>query len=298
MSLSIARIVRKTAGELVNSSLQEPILNLRLVLRKRLEQEGLSSLEAAEMSESWTGRLLEEINAVLADWDWMGVPRPIVPSSAPNILITYRHERYLSSIGGMGLSVEYGEVAELISRMSPREFLLVPICLLRTIGCNPIIVTDGPGDGGVDCIGQIALGPTRSLCIFMQARTGAKNITKADVQLEYSKFCDLRNTGQFTEYLAALGKGTSRDGISICYAMVASTEFEQPAREYALREEILLRSRRQIAFWLSQRFGRDRLRGLLTELGDTLVRDLSRNLAPLLGQYYSHGESSDRGLVF
>jgi hypothetical protein len=103
--------------------------------------------------------------------------------------------------------------------------------------------------------------------------------------LEYAKFRDLQRTGQFTEYLAALGKGNSADGRAACYAMIASAEFKEPAREYARREGILLRSRRQTAFWLSQSFKLDSLTQLRKELSTTLVPDLSRNIAPLIASY-------------
>lgn len=67
--------------------------------------------------------------------------------------------------------------------------------------------------------------------------------------------------------------------------MFASAEFKEPAREYARREGLLLRSRRQAAFWLSQSFNFHSLCQMREKLGATLVRDLSRNLAPLIRVY-------------
>ncbi len=67
--------------------------------------------------------------------------------------------------------------------------------------------------------------------------------------------------------------------------MFASAEFKEPAREYARREGLLLRSRRQAAFWLSQSFSIDSLWQMRQKLGTTLVRDLSRNVTPLITPY-------------
>ncbi|GAA6616982.1 hypothetical protein [Scytonema sp. NUACC26] len=108
---------------------------------------------------------------------------------------------------------------------------------------------------------------------------------KDSVQLEYAKFRDLQRTGQFAEYLAALGTGNSADGRAVCYAMFASAEFKEPSREYARREGVLLRSRRQAAFWLSQSFSIDSLCQMRQKVSTTLIRNLSRNLAPVITPY-------------
>jgi hypothetical protein len=229
--------------------------------------------------------LQQELEEQLTQWDLLGSPRPLVQASSPSTFITFRHRNYQSAAGIQGIPIEFPNVYDFVTSLAPREFLLVPACLLQLADCNPIIITDGSGDGGVDCMGQITAGSIRSLCIFVQARTSSTDITKEAVQLEYAKFRDLQRTGQFTEYLAALGKGNSADGRAACYAMMGSAEFKEPAREYARREGILLRSRRQIAFWLSQSFTLDSLLQLREELGATLGRDLSRNLAPLIASY-------------
>lgn len=283
--MSIARIIREVAFTIADTSIDREVVNLERFLRDCLQKEGFSDVKATEYAEDWVERLGQELEKQLREWDLLGIPRPLVPGSSPLTFLTFRHRNYQSAVGMQGISTDFPCVYDFVASLAPREFLLVPACLLQLAGCNPIIITDGSGDGGVDCMGQVTAGSIRSLCIFVQARTSSTDITKEAVQLEYAKFRDLQRTGQFTEYLAALGKGNSADGRAACYAMMGSAEFKEPAREYARREGILLRSRRQIAFWLSQSFTLDSLLQLREELGTTLVRDLSRNLAPLIASY-------------
>jgi len=283
--MSVSKIVREAAATLANALVDREVVNLERFLRDCLQQKGFSLLIATELAEDWVERLGQELEEQLIEWDLLGVPRPLIQASSPLTFLTFRHPNYQSAVGEKGIPIHFPDVYTFVASLAPREFLLVPACLLQLADCNPIIITDGSGDGGVDCMGQVTAGAIRSLGIFVQARTSSADITKEAVQLEYAKFRDLQRTGQFTEYLAALGKGNSADGRAACYAMMGSAEFKEPAREYARREGILLRSRRQIAFWLSQSFTLDSLLGLREELGATLVRDLSRNLAPLIASY-------------
>lgn len=294
--MSVAKIVREVASTLADASVDRELVNLERFLRERLQQEGFSALEAAEFAEEWIERLSYELEEQLKEWDLLGIPRPLVQGSSQSTFLTFKHRNYQSVVGRHSLSPDFPSVYDFVASLTPREFLLVPACLLQLAGCNPIIITDGSGDGGVDCIGQVTAGSMRSLCIFAQARTSSTDITKEAVQLEYAKFRDLQRTGQFIEYLAALGKGNSADGRATFYAMFGSAEFKQPARDYASREGILLRSRRQLAFWLSQSFSLESLLQLREEIGVTLLRDLSRNLAPLIASSRRHNFFSSEEL--
>ncbi|MBA3920663.1 MAG: hypothetical protein H0X31_02720 [Nostocaceae cyanobacterium] len=290
--MNVAQIVREAALNLADASVSGAVVNLQRVLKESLQQKGFPSLRATEIAEDWLQRLQQELEAQLREWDALGIPRPLVQASSPSTFLTFRHPNYHSTLGVQGIPEEFPKVYDFIDSLSPREYLLVPACLLQLAGCDPILITDGSGDGGVDCIGQITTGPARSLCIFAQARTSSTDITKDSVQLEYAKFRDLQRTGLFAEYLAALGKGNSADGRSVCYAMFASAEFKETARECALREGLLLRSRRQAAFWLSQSFSINSLYEMRQSLGTTLARNLNRNLAPLIIPYRQDTASS------
>ncbi len=283
--MGIAQIVKEVADNLANASIDEAVVNLQRLLKEHLQQKGYLPLKATEIAEDWLERLKQELEDQLVEWDLLGIPRPLVQGNSPSTFITFRHRNYQSLLGIEGVSTEFPEIYNFIASLSPREFLIVPACLLYLAGCNPIFISDGCGDGGVDCIGQVSNGPARSLCIFAQARTSLTDIAKDSVLLEYAKFQDLQRTGKFTEYLAALGKSNSADGRAICYAIFASAEFKEPAREYARHQGLLLRSHRQAAFWLSQSFSFDSLLQMKQQLGITLVKNLSRNIAPLIALY-------------
>jgi hypothetical protein len=283
--MGIAQIVREVAANLAGASLDGTVVNLQRTLRQSLEQNGFSSLKATEIAEDWLERLYEELEEKLLEWDSLGIPRPLLQASSPSTFITFKHRNYESILGSPGIPIDFPEVCNFVESLSPREFLLVPACLLQVMGCDPILISDGSGDGGVDCIGQIKTGPARSLCIFAQARTSISEIYKDSVQLEYAKFRDLQRAGKFIEYLAALGKVNSADGRAVCYAMFANKEFKEAAREYARREGLLLRSQRQTAYWLSQNFSIDNLWQIKQNLATTLARNLSRNLAPIIASY-------------
>lgn len=283
--MGIAQIVREVAADLANASVDGVVVNLQQVFRKELQRKGFSSLRATEIAEDWLEKLQQELEKQLIEWDLLGIPRPLVEASSPFTFLTFRHRNYESVLGMQGIPTQFPEVYNFVSSLSPREFLLVPACLLQLAGCNPIFISDGSGDGGVDCIGQVIAGSIRSLCLFAQARTSLNDISKESVQLEYAKFQDLQETGKFAEYLAALGKGNSADGRAICYLMFANAEFKEPAREYARRKGLLLRSCKQAAFWLSQNYSLDSLLEIQKNLGVNLVRDLNKNLAPLIARY-------------
>ena len=278
----VAKIVREAAANLADAYQDKEVVNLERFLRNKLQQAGFSSLQSTELAEDWVKLLLQELEKELREWDLLGLPRPLVESSSPSTFLTFKHRNYESVLGMQGFCQDFPGVYEFVASLTPQEFLLVPACVLQLAGCDPIIITDGSGDGGVDCIGLVPSGSIRSLCVFVQARTSLQEITKEAIQLEVAKFQDMKRTGLFAEYLGALGKGNSADGLAVCYAVVASAEFKDSAREYARREGILLRSPRQAAFWLSHSFSLDNLLELREKLSPILVRDLSRNLAPVI----------------
>jgi hypothetical protein len=283
--MSVVQVIQSVASSLTDCSLPYEIVNVEATLRDALREAGNPLLKSTELAEQWCSRLIDEIEERLEEWDKLGVPRPLIPSGIPSTLLTFRHPRYQSEVESPRLSMDFTEVLEFLLTLSPREFLLVPACLLHLAGCDPIIITDGPNDGGVDCIGQVKVGPTRSLCIFAQSKTSKSTIKVDTLRLDFDKFRTLQKTLLFSDYLAAIENDFSADGRALCYAFFGGAEFNEPARRYAREEALLLRSSRQAAFWLSHAFGISNLRNLSTGIGNTLVRDFSRNLAPIIAKY-------------
>lgn len=286
--MDVWQVVRNVASNITDISNRTDIINVRQVLEQALVSSGTPSVRSAELAEQWGARLQEEISSQLSEWDQLGVPRPLSPAGSPYTFFTFRHPSHVT-VDSYKLPLDFAEVYDFVGSLNPQEFLLVPICLLAIAGCNPIVITDAKDDGGVDCIGQVELGPTRSLCIFVQAKTSQRLIEKNVVQLESSKFRELQNSKrfskQFVDYLSALKKQQSADGRAICYTVVANNEFIKSCRDYALEEGILLKSRRQVAHLLSQHLGITNLQQMKIDLALQMKRDLQRNFAPIIASY-------------
>jgi hypothetical protein len=281
---SVAEIVRKIAGDLAYTLPAGRLISLEKILSNNLEKH-FGDLTAYQLAEEWLERLQVTLENNLIEWDSIGVPRPLICTSDHKILLTFRHKKYLSLDLDQRLPIDFHDVYRRVHNLDPTSFLLIPICIMSISGCDPIFVTDKAGDGGIDCIGQIQYGPTRSTCFFSQAKLSNKAIKKDLVMLEISKYEETQNRALFSEYLAALGKGISSDGRACNYTIVSNAEFEQPARNYALSKNILLRSGRQNAFWMSHDFGAENFEKLVIELGSSLKASLEVNLAPIVKKY-------------
>jgi hypothetical protein len=286
--MQISTLVQSMARELVENPPTDPLVNLRTLLQQRLVAiDGVSELQASELTEIWLERFLQQIDSILYEWDAVGIPRPIITGGAPHVLLTYRSEQYAKH-NAEKLPSDFGNMINEISTMTPNEFLWIPVCLLHIAGCDPIYITDAKDDGGVDCIGIMPTGTLRSLCVFLQAKTSTTKVSKQTLQLEHRKFEDLKGSGLLTTYTAALSRGNTKDGLSICYGLVTNNEFEKSAIKYAAERHILLRSSRQIAYWLSKHYGLDKIRNLIRSTDGKLQKSLQRNFANVLHQYWEH----------
>lgn len=283
--MSVLKVIQKVIDEVTTCSTLGTVVNIEMHLRSALQESGHNTLRATELAERWLDQLMIRLEARLEEWDHLGLPRPLIQSGAPTTLLTYKHSTYQSGSSESALPADYSNVLSFITSLSPRQFLLVGVCLLSLAGCDPIFVTDGARDEGVDCIGKINTGPTRSLCLFVQCKTSNADIRIETVRLDYDKYRTLQKRALFSTYMAALGGDATVDGRDHCYYFIGNAEFRSPVREYAKEENILLRSPRQIAFWLSKGFGITKLHELLSDIEGFLHRDLERNLAPRVKMY-------------
>jgi len=277
--MNVSQIAKDLAKTLSDSSFHKQTINLQSELRLALENSGsYSQLQSTELAEEWWVKVRDELESWLLEWDYMGIPRPLSPSLSPTTFLTIHHPHYTTSATQPILPAAFPQIMAFLAGLSSREFLLPCACLLQIAGCDPILISDGPRDGGVDCIGRIQTGATRSLCLFVQSKTSVSTVQKQALQLEIRKFEDLQKTATFTEYVTALGTTHAADGRALCYLIAANNEFAHAARRYAVENGLLLRSLRQMAFLISQHFTLQ----ALTELRDTvtLTRDLQYNLAP------------------
>jgi hypothetical protein len=198
------------------------------------------------------------------------------------LLAGWVHDRHLDLTGYPPVSEEFIEIYHWLSSLNEREFLLPVVCFLKLVGCDAIFVTDGTGDEGIDCLGRIGVGPLRSIVLFVQAKSKIDHVPRDLVLQEYGKYAALPRTPKFHSYLEALGVERSMDGAAFNYVIIASNEFQASAQQVSARLGVLLRSRRQLAYFLSQQTSLANLKALHARSLIPPRPDLSTNLAPLI----------------
>ncbi len=263
-------------------------LNIQRTFRDHLARKESLKDFADELSERWHQNLLYRIEQNLSEsWDGLGVPRPIALLDNDNTtLVTWSHPKY-STLTGLGpLPDEFIATVNWLKNLNAQEFLIPCSCLLSLIGAEHIYITEGTGDGGIDCIGKIENGPLRSLCLFVQAKTSKSGVRRETLLTEYGKFKTLPSLDPYQQYLEKLEIQNSFDGMNISFLIVSNNEFFRTARSTASTLGIILRSRIQLAYWLSTKASLAELQKLLKELRKYIQSGhRSINLAPRIHKY-------------
>ena len=102
---------------------------------------------------------------------------------------------------------------------------------------------------------------------------------------EYGKYLILGRTRKYREYLDALRFNEIKDGSTNVYFMMSNVEFNPRGREIAKDLGVVVRSKRQIAYLLSQYFT---MKGLVDAKRHVVIPespDLRTNLAPRLNPF-------------
>lgn len=239
-------------------------------------------LRAEEEAEKQKSFLRRELSDALNEWELLGIPPPVQYAENEEVLLTWKHNRFEELTGHRGISRNFIEVYEWLSGLQSREFLLACVSFLKLLRCDPIFITDGRGDEGIDCIGKIADGPLRSVAIFIQSKTKENDLEKLGRDAlfqEYGKYALLPQTDKYREYLNALRYHDIRDGSASLYVILSNVEFKPEAQRLAKRLGILLRSKRQLAFFLSLNLQSNELRALQANHTIPNSPDLSTNVA-------------------
>lgn len=275
---------------------QNPPLTLNLVqqfsafLHEDLNFDHLSAEEEAAKQADIIRRRLDQI---LQEWQLLGIPRPLGYAENDEIILTWRHSRFEVITGYRPISQDFVQIYRWISTLSPRQFLFVAVVFLKLLNCDPIFVTDGPHDEGIDCIGRISQGPLRSVIVLIQAKT-KENVSRQfdpdTLYQEYGKYSMLQYTDKYREYLNALGCDQLRDGSGFIYMILSNLEFKPETQEIAKKLGVLLRSRRQLAFFLSRCFGVQELKDLQRSNRIPDRPDLATNFALTVDTIRSRGE--------
>ena len=262
-------------------------LNIQRAFRDHLASRSRAKLMADELAEKWGQNLLIYLETLLGDnWDGLGIPRPLALLEDGNTVITWKHAKFTQLSGLDSLRPEFFAIADWLDGLTPQDFLIPSVCLLAMIGADPIYVTEGSGDGGVDCIGKIKTGPLRSLCLFIQAKTSSSTISREMVFIEYGKYQMLPYLERYQIYREKLGIDGSSDGVSSAYMIVSNNEFRDSARAAASSLGVFLRSRKQLAYWLSDGISKKQLEKMQEELGQFVRPGGSfTNLAPRVKGY-------------
>lgn len=256
-----------------------------------LADNGFQRYRAEEEAEKQRTLLTRRLDEVLDEWKALGVRMPLGFSEDQNVLLTWRHPKSADITGEDLLSSKYIEIFNWLPQLDARQYLLVGALFLKMLRCDPIFVTDGPNDGGVDCIGRVCGSPLRSLIVFVQVKTRQKDrspIGKNLVLQEFEKYKNLSEIRKYHDYLNALGFERMRDGCASVFVMMSNVEFTFESQILGRNLGMLLRSKRQIAHFLSDHIvGVDRLvdTGTDNEIPVPARSDLNTNFAPLLDPF-------------
>ena len=225
-----------------------------------------NKLRADEEAEKQASLIQGRLNEALDSWRALGLPSPLGYADSDDVLLTWRHSSYADITGYTPLSSAFVDVYDWLTNLNARDFLLPCAAFFKLIGCDPIFITDGSRDEGIDCIGRIADGPSRSILVFAQCKTKEKDrkvFGKETLFQEYGKYASLPKTDKYREYLRALKFEEIRDGTGSLYFMMSNGEFASEAQTVARNIGMILRSARQLAYFLSTHSGITQLTDLL-----------------------------------
>jgi hypothetical protein len=255
-------------------------INIDVAFARFLQAHGVSGLTAEEVAADQRDLVRRRLTAQIDRWTGQGVPTPVnFIVESEEIVISWRHERFAELTGGEPPEPNFVLVYDWIGAQTNRAFLLPCICFLKLLRCDPIFVTDGARDEGVDCIGLIASGGLRSTAIFVQAKSQSDWFARDPLLQEYAKYAALPRTHRYMSYLDALGVSQRHDGSGFLYAVMTSSDFQFAARQSASKLGVLLRSRRQLAQFLATRYSAADLERIRTEVAIPATGDLTVNLA-------------------
>lgn len=260
----------------------ETVLHLEVDFARFLSEKGIEENLASELSAEQSSFVRRKVEDHVARWADQGLSPPLgFHIDQEQTIVTWKHERFEELTGYVAPPSRHFEAEAWISDFSNRDFLLPCACYLRSLGCDPIYITDGARDEGIDIIGLIKAGPLRSTVLYVQAKSQAR-ISGEDLLREFAKFRALPQTEKHLLYLNVLGVPRLRDGASFVYLCLVNGDFDFAAETNGRNLGALLRSRRQMADQLARHYSYERLAELAGQITIPAGADLTANLAPRL----------------
>ncbi|MBW6528978.1 restriction endonuclease [Sphingomonas sp. RHCKR7] len=260
----------------------ERVVDLEVSFTRFLADHGIEENLASELSTEQYPAVRHKVADHIVRWSDQGLSPPFgFHVEQEGKVVTWRHDRFEELTGHPAPTTSQFEVQAWVAALLNRDFLLPCACYLRALGCDPVLITDGSRDEGIDLIGLLKSGPLRSTVVYVQAKSQAR-LSGDELLREFGKFAGLPQTEKHRQYLEALGFSRLRDGASALYLCMVNGDFEFAAENHARNVGALLRSRRQMADQLARVYSRQRLDELRAAVAIPPGADLGRNLAPLL----------------
>ena len=258
-------------------------INIHAAFAAFLEGHGVDRLVAGELAEQQFALVRRKVVAQVERWRSQGVDSPMdLVLENEVMLVTWRHDRFEELTGFPQSQVDFIEVHEWIGDQKGSDFLIPCLAFLKSMSCDPIFITDGARDEGIDCIGLISRGALKSTVVFVQARSSSSLFDGDPLLQEYAKYASLPRTEKYMRYLDALGLGRLKDGAAFLYAVLINSDFKYSAQQNAARLGVLIRSRRQIAQVVSPIANVERLGDWKNRLAIPAKGDLTTNVSPLM----------------
>lgn len=260
----------------------ERVMNLEVGFSRFLQERGIGENVASELAAEQYELVRRKVERHIGVWTDHGLASPAgFHVEQERTLVTWRHERFEELTGQVRPRSELFDTQQSVARLLNRHFLLPCACYLHSLGCDPIYVTDGTRDEGIDLVGLVRTGPFRSSILYVQAKSQGR-ISGDELLKEFGKFKALPQTSRHLQYLDALGASRLKDGAGFLYLCLVNGEFDFAAEEQGRNLGALLRSRRQIADQLSRTYTSARLAEIEAAVVIPDGPDLQRNLAPAL----------------
>lgn len=240
-------------------------------------KQGLPLIKCAEDAEKSLGNILIELNHQQEKLASLGL-NGLVHFNQHGLAITWRHHKFIDISGSKPPPSGFGEICSWVSDLRGIDFLLPCAAFLFCLGCDKIFLTDGPGDGGADLIGTGSSLANRNIAWIVQAKSAKNKLKRETLLADYAKFTILPQLPVWEKYMKALGLDISFDGRSAIFLFASNLEFKDGFISVARSLNSIIRSGRQVAYFLAERASLTQWKRAFDEIGEPKA-NINRNLA-------------------
>jgi Restriction endonuclease len=276
--------VRRVARSVAESLPRGRLVSVKKALETGFREDGASRFVAEELAERWADRcdvMLEEELAIA--FDDLGVPRPIVESGRAGIYLTFLHPSY-REFSAMWLEEGFAESLDRVTTCTEKELLAIVASVLVARGCDPVLITDGANDGGVDVAGRLSGRPGHGLNVFVQAKALVGPMGGRAIEEEYGVFRAALDNGDHAYLTGVLAGRESRVGSPHTYLLCSRRGFSHAAERAANALRVGLCHPIQVAYWIERAYGPGKI-DRLVDACQPIARNFDRNMTAVLREY-------------